>query len=149
MIEALGDDGETVIDLVAWAVEQPGRFARLFGDVGCSAPIVSGIRRATSPASICKSTRRRCAGCRLAAPARWSSIRMAPVLSCGARGADCRRRHPPCQGAAEAFPLSGPARPGTIEGRMTEFATVDDPRHEGRPAKREFCQASTMPTCPR
>lgn len=46
VIEALGDDGETVIDLVAWAVEQPGRFARLFGDVA-----VLGADRVGNPAS--------------------------------------------------------------------------------------------------
>jgi hypothetical protein len=33
VIEALGDDAETVIDLVAWPLHAPDRFASLFGDV--------------------------------------------------------------------------------------------------------------------
>lgn len=46
VIEALGDDGATVIDLVAWAIGEPGRFASLFGDVS-----VLGADRVGNPAS--------------------------------------------------------------------------------------------------
>jgi hypothetical protein len=46
VIEALGDDGETVIDLVAWPIDAPGRFASLFGDVS-----MLGAERVDNPAS--------------------------------------------------------------------------------------------------
>jgi hypothetical protein len=46
VIEAIGDDGSTVIDLVAWAVDEPGRFAGLFGDVS-----MLGTDRVDNPAS--------------------------------------------------------------------------------------------------
>ena len=46
VIEALGDDGETVIDLVAWAIDAPDRFASLFGDVS-----MLGDDRVDNPAS--------------------------------------------------------------------------------------------------
>jgi hypothetical protein len=46
VIEALGDDGETVNDLVAWSIAAPGRFASLFGDVS-----MLGSDRVGNPAS--------------------------------------------------------------------------------------------------
>jgi hypothetical protein len=46
VIEALGDDAKTVVDLVAWPIEAPGRFASLFGDVA-----MLGADRVDSPAS--------------------------------------------------------------------------------------------------
>jgi hypothetical protein len=46
VIEALGDDGETVVDLVAWPLEAPDRFASLFGDV-----LLLGADRVGNPAT--------------------------------------------------------------------------------------------------
>jgi hypothetical protein len=46
VIEALGEDGETVIDLVAWPLAAPGRFASLFGNVS-----MLGSDRVANPAS--------------------------------------------------------------------------------------------------
>jgi hypothetical protein len=46
VIEALGNDAETVIDLVAWPLDGPGRFASLFGDVA-----MLGADRVENPAS--------------------------------------------------------------------------------------------------
>jgi hypothetical protein len=46
VIEALGDDGASVIDLVAWPLEAPGRFASLFGNV-----LMLGATRVTDPAT--------------------------------------------------------------------------------------------------
>lgn len=46
VIEALGDDGETVVDLVAWPLEAPDRFCSLFGDVS-----VLGADRIGNPAT--------------------------------------------------------------------------------------------------
>ena len=46
VIEALGDDGETVVDLVAWPLEAPDRFCSLFGDVS-----MLGADRVGNPAT--------------------------------------------------------------------------------------------------
>jgi hypothetical protein len=46
VIEVLGDDGETVIDLVAWPLRAPGRFASLFGYV-----LMLGAARVADPAT--------------------------------------------------------------------------------------------------
>jgi hypothetical protein len=46
VVEALGDDGATVIDLVAWPLEAPGRFASLFGNV-----LMLGAARVADPAT--------------------------------------------------------------------------------------------------
>jgi hypothetical protein len=46
VIEAIGDDGATVVDLVAWPLEAPDRSASLFGDVA-----VLGADRVGNPAS--------------------------------------------------------------------------------------------------
>ena len=46
VIEALGDDGETVIDLLAWPIDAPSRFGSLFGDVS-----MLGAERVDNPAS--------------------------------------------------------------------------------------------------
>jgi len=45
-IVAMGDDGATMIDLVAWPIEAPGRFGSLFGDVAAL-----GADRVGNPAS--------------------------------------------------------------------------------------------------
>jgi hypothetical protein len=46
VIEALGDDGASVIDLVAWPLEAPGRFASMFGNI-----LMLGAARVTDPAT--------------------------------------------------------------------------------------------------
>ena len=46
VIVALGDDADTPIDLVAWPLDAPGRFASLFGDV-----LMLGADRVGNPAS--------------------------------------------------------------------------------------------------
>jgi hypothetical protein len=45
VIEALGDDAETVVDLVAWPLDAPNRFCSLFGDVS-----LLGVDRVGNPA---------------------------------------------------------------------------------------------------
>jgi hypothetical protein len=46
VIEAHGDDAETVIDLVAWPLDAPGRFGSLFGDA-----MLLGVDRVGNPAT--------------------------------------------------------------------------------------------------
>lgn len=46
IIEALGEDGETVVDLVAWPIAAPGRFASMFGNVS-----LLGVDRIANPAT--------------------------------------------------------------------------------------------------
>ena len=46
VIEALGVDAATTIDLIAWPLDAPDRFARLFGDA-----LLLGFDRVTNPAS--------------------------------------------------------------------------------------------------
>jgi hypothetical protein len=46
VIEAIGDDAETVVDLVAWPLAAPARFGSLFGDA-----ILLGVDRIANPAT--------------------------------------------------------------------------------------------------